>query len=989
MQSDLHMLLAAAPFELDDDDIKDIVLEAPVGQRRRIDVEMGYTVFEVKRDLRVGNVRSEAIAQLSGYVRARTETLQQRYVGVLTDGAEWHLYHLVNNGLQPVWSLELNESSPDVDQLIVWLESVLATASHITPTPVEIERRLGAGSPSHKLDFLELQNLYRANRNHSEVQLKRELWSKLLTTALGTNFTNEDDLFVEHTLLVATAEIIAHAVVGIDPADPTVAARTLLEGSLFASSQVGGVVEADFFDWIVDIPGGDRFVKTLSQRLARFAWQAVEHDVMKVLYESIIASETRHALGEYYTPDWLAEEVVKSTIHKPLDESVLDPACGSGTFLFHAVRRYLQAAEEAGVSDAEAITGVTRHVMGVDVHPVAVTLARVTYLLALGMDRLQSADRPPFSVPVYLGDSMQWGQEDTLLNTEGLTVPTNDGAQLFADELKFPDRLLADAASFDRLVTELAQKATRRAKGSPVPSLSGIFRLFAVHPHDQPMLEQTFATMCRLNDEDRNHIWGYYVRNLARPIWLSQKRNRVDVLIGNPPWLAYRFMPDGTKSLFRRMSEDRGMWAGASVATHQDLSGLFLVRAAELYLSNGGRFGLVMPLAALSRRQFAGMRTGRYITPGHQLFLSFDTPWDLHKVKPVFFPVPASVLFGTRTADTYVPLAQPAEIWAGRLPSTNVSSSIAMQHLSRMAPEAATEAATSVSPYAARFVQGAAVGPRVFFVVEESPSKGALGPGAGRIAVQSRRSTRETPPWNQEPSMASIIERQFVRSLLVGDSVLPYAVRDAQLAVIPWDGQRLLGSHDDRLDDYPGLAEWWREAEKRWRARKGSRAIPLHESLDYRHKITQQFPVPQHRIVHSKSGMYMAAARVSDASAIVQDVLYWGAAASVEEAQYVIAVLNSQSFLDRVRPLQARGQHNPRHFDKYIWQVPVPLFDPQDESHRRLATLSAEAEEFVASLELPGGVSFEAVRGKVRDQLQTTSFGREVERLVDLILTTE
>jgi hypothetical protein len=45
VQSDLHMLLAVAPFELEDDDLRDIILESPAGQRRRIDVEVGQTVF--------------------------------------------------------------------------------------------------------------------------------------------------------------------------------------------------------------------------------------------------------------------------------------------------------------------------------------------------------------------------------------------------------------------------------------------------------------------------------------------------------------------------------------------------------------------------------------------------------------------------------------------------------------------------------------------------------------------------------------------------------------------------------------------------------------------------------------------------------------------------------------------------------------------------------------------------------------------------------
>jgi hypothetical protein len=67
-----------------------------------------------------------------------------------------------------------------------------------------------------------------------------------------------------------------------------------------------GVVDHDFFDWALEVLGGQGFIATLARRLARFDWSTVEHDVLKVLYESVISASTRKALGEYYTPDWLA-----------------------------------------------------------------------------------------------------------------------------------------------------------------------------------------------------------------------------------------------------------------------------------------------------------------------------------------------------------------------------------------------------------------------------------------------------------------------------------------------------------------------------------------------------------------------------------------------------------------------------------------------------------------------------------------------------------
>jgi SAM-dependent methyltransferase len=962
------------------------VLESPAGQRRRIDVETGLTVFEVKRDLRVGNVRAEAVEQLARYVTDRTETMQQRYVGVLTDGAEWHLYHLVDGALVPVSRPFLvDPATPDVESLCVWLEGVLATAEQITPTPLEIARRLGADSPAHALNTFDLTTLYELHHDRPAVKLKRELWAKLLTTALGTAFADEDRLFVEHTLLVTSAEIISHAVVGIDPADPLVPAASLVQGALFAQAQIAGVVEPDFFDWVVEVPGGDRFVKALARRLSRFAWGQVEHDVMKVLYESVISAEQRHRLGEYYTPDWLADEIVSAAVTDPLEQRVLDPGCGSGTFLFHVVRRYLKAAEDGGIGNPDAILGVTAHVMGVDVHPVAVTLARVTYLLAIGLERLQAADRPAFAVPVYLGDSVQWGQERTLFSAEALTVPTDDGAQLFADELRFPERLLADAGRFDRLVAELADKATRRERGSPFPSLAATFRLFAVHPDDQEVLTRTFETVCGLHDDDRNHIWGYYVRNLARPVWLSQPANRVDVLVGNPPWLAYRYMTAPMQEAFRVMSQELRLWAGATVATHQDLSALFVVRCVGQYLREGGRFGFVMPLAALSRRQFAGFRAGDHPAPAEPVRVAFGRPWDLHRVKPSFFPVPASVVFGERTARSSVPLSQPPELWSGRLPLPNASRSVAMQSLTRTTAARRAEHMAG-SAYGPRFANGATVFPRLLFVVEEA-HRSALGTGAGRRAVHSERSPNEKRPWRDLPPLEGVVESQFVRQLYLGDSILPFRSPTPRLAVIPLDGQTLLDGGSERLDYYPGLAAWWRQAEVLWSAYRSSERLSLAERLDYRHGLTQQFPAPAHRVVYSKAGMYMAATRVSDPAAVIENTLYWAAVADIDEARYLTAILNSGALTELVRPLQARGEHNPRHFDKYIFQIPIPLYDSGDHRHLQLVDLAAVAERVAGDVELSDGVSFQALRRRIRFALSESGIAEGIDALVSSLVS--
>jgi hypothetical protein len=115
---------------------------------------------------------------------------------------------------------------------------------------------------------------------------------------------------------------------------------------------------------------------------------------------------------------------------------------------------------------AAIVEGVTRKVFGLDLHPVSVTLARVTYLLALGRDRLAAPGRPTIQIPVNLGDSVQWQQKDLDLFTQGKSGrKTTDGAELFSSELKFPDKLLENPRVFDELAEELATRASERKPG--------------------------------------------------------------------------------------------------------------------------------------------------------------------------------------------------------------------------------------------------------------------------------------------------------------------------------------------------------------------------------------------------------------------------------------------------------------------------------------------------------------------------------------------
>lgn len=978
LQADIRQLLLDERLGLNDE----VLLEAQAGEGRRIDVELGSTIVEVKKNLRNPSVLRDAVVQLRGYVRAREERHGRRYVGVLTDGAEWHCYHLRQGELHETGEpLLVSAAKPDVDGLLVWLEGVLATARDIKPTPDEIRARLGVGSSSHALDRSSLADLFEQHRDSPVVRTKRRLWARLLETALGTQFEDDDVLFVEHTLLVNTAEIIAHAVLGLSP--ETIIPRSLLSGAKFDEAGVHGVVEADFFDWVVDVPRGDSFIRTLARRLSRFDWRAVEHDVLKILYESVISAETRKKLGEYYTPDWLAEKIVESVIPEPMGVRALDPSCGSGTFLFHMVRRYLAAAQRSGQSVGDALDGVTRHVLGMDLHPVAVTLARVTYLLAIGPERL-GMERGSIRIPVFLGDSMQWGKaRPTLWSVHELRVPVNDERELTPPEFAFPQVLLRDPRAFDELVSQLADLAVKpRGPGARLPSLSPLFVRLSVPEEARETIRNTFHLMCRLHDEGRDHIWGYYIRNLARPEWLSRTENRVDVLVGNPPWLAFRSMSAAMQVDFRAMSEARGLWHGAKVAPTQDLSTLFVARSMELYLKRGGRFAFVMPSAVLDRRQYAGFRSGSYGGKRDQIDLraALGAPWDLRKVRPHFFPTTPAVVFGS-CSDVAVAMPDAGDRWVGKLTETNARWADVQAHIQRGASHTERGKAQRRSEYHSRFRQGATIVPRVLFMVERV-APGRLGQVRNRVVVRSARSANEKAPWKAIPTLEGVVESEFLYRVCLGETVLPFRVVEPAESVLPIERKGVLD--DDKIAEYPGLSEWWARARAIWDAHRSSARLTLEGQLDYHGKLSGQLPCPPQRVLYSASGMHVAAARLVSDRAIVEHKLYWASVTSTEEAHFLCAVLNAVVVTERVRPMMSYSKDE-RDIDKYVWALPIPSFDLKQALHLRLAGLGRDAEALVAGIELDER-HFAAQRRRIRELMAASEIGRAIERSVTELL---
>nr|WP_237681970.1 N-6 DNA methylase [Agrobacterium vitis] len=100
--------------------------------------------------------------------------------------------------------------------------------------------------------------------------------------------------------------------------------------------------------------------REIRRQIDAYDFSEVREDILKGVYQELIDLETRHALGEYYTPDWLCERMMEEL---PLEQSssVLDPACGSGSFLRAAIARLREQFPDLGAEKlAEQVVGIDR-----------------------------------------------------------------------------------------------------------------------------------------------------------------------------------------------------------------------------------------------------------------------------------------------------------------------------------------------------------------------------------------------------------------------------------------------------------------------------------------------------------------------------------------------------------------------------------------------------------------------------------------------------
>ena len=403
-------------------------------------------------------------------------------------------------------------------------------------------------------------------------------WREELQVSYGTSAGNEQ-LFVRHTYLATLAKLLAYLwITGAQSAPHEAETQEIIQGTFFAKQQITSFPEDDFFSWVARAPVVSRtqeITSHLASLLFAYRLSALSEDVLKELYQTLVDPKDRHNFGEYYTPDWLAARMCNVLLGASGRDVVLDPACGSGTFLFQAIRHkrtHLPATRQS-------LKRILGSVVGIDIHPLAVIVAKVNVLLALG-DLLRK-NSGPIHIQVYLADSLR------------------------------PPSFTPTLAPLEERVARDGAFTSRRGPGEGVAEL---------HPTAWPPRD------VGPSESDSDSLL-----------------NRFDAVIGNPPWLSFRFVEKGEYQDFLKqlMVKEMGLAVGAGhLITHLELATLFFARCARLYLKPSGKIGLVLPRSIFSADQHDRFR--RSCGTGGATLTEL---WDLEGVSPLF-RVPAAVVFG-------------------------------------------------------------------------------------------------------------------------------------------------------------------------------------------------------------------------------------------------------------------------------------------------------------------------------------------------------
>ena len=727
-------------------------------------------------------------------------------------------------------------------------------------------------------------------------------------------------------------------------------------------------------------------------------------------------------MGEYYTPRWLAQTIVEELITDPQNTVAMDPSCGSGTFIECLVQNIIDHANKQHPIDT--LRKLQTNVIGIDLHPVAVQLAKATWVLS-SHEVINAAryagHKDDIAPPIYLGDSLQLRYERNITTLgDHIALRTTEQLPGETDTVRFqiPMSIARDSESFDRLMLDLAEAV---AHNSHVDAVLDRYQIIDTVTRDS--MAQIAKQVQQLQNIGRDHVWAYYLRNMVRPAVISEQR--VDAIVGNPPWLTYNQSADIVREELVNLCQNTyGIWVGGGQASNQDIATLFFSRVTDLYVKPDGKIGMVLPHSVLRQGQHLKWRTGYWQSQGgttkHAVAVDFTakTPYDLDNLEPTIFRTASAVVFAKarESGNEFDKIKRQAralapgrvETWRGPTDTPKVKRKTETLH---------HDDGEFHSPYADFARQGPSIRDRRLFFVTAEPNQTFMA-APNTFETYPRRANQDKKKYDVGKLDGNIVHDDNVFDVYLGASIAPYVTLTPLKAALPVDKPSMTLPLDhnscpvhpktgnvrhnacvvDTTQLDSRMRTRWTTMSSLWDANKGKNdKKSLYQRLNYNKILTTQLewlrdrgdrPV---RIAYSAHGE-PTATLITDDKAVLEEKLYQVTCRNLDEANYLLAIINSNELARAAKPFcTTNWKKEIRDLHKHLWKLPIPEYDPKNTDHVNLSRLgrraAVEAEKVIAGLGDPVP-SVTKARSALRHEWQPNSAtAQDIETAVQQLLS--
>ena len=402
--------------------------------------------------------------------------------------------------------------------------------------------------------------------------------------------------------------------------------RALENGTLFLNAGIENMLAGDFFSWPVDDQAWSSIAPPLNSLLTQLGQLSFDmtkrnpesvRDLFKGIYQEFVPRELRHALGEIYTPDWLAGHTLDKAGWR-CHNDLLDPTCGTGTFILEAVRRRLMDERDNG--ERHTANEMLQGLHGMDLNPLAVLAAKASLVVVLS-DRLGKGTS--IVLPIYLADAINVaepaldGSFSHLLQTERGVLEFRIPAKVARlGHLHKLFRVLREQLNAGMGVERILSTVAGQVNGLSEPDLA--------------VLRQTIEILMELHSKNWDGIWYPVLADR----FAAGAIPKVSHIAGNPPWIKWSHLPDSYAEFIKPRCAEMNVFSEATYVggIQSDISTVITFQAIRKRLAAKGRLAFLITATVFSNESSQGFR--RFSFPDGQPMCGVILVEDFKDVKP-------------------------------------------------------------------------------------------------------------------------------------------------------------------------------------------------------------------------------------------------------------------------------------------------------------------------------------------------------------------